>query len=706
VFFFVVSAAVLAADFRPPAGTDIVSRRPGALSVLPGGRQLEPLGIQFATGAGPAGLAISPSGRWIVTPDRGPQRQSVTVLERIGDEVKGVRIVRARRRGEKARSDEFRGVSQGVAFLSDTELYVSEGASGCIRLLNPADGKLKAAFDLNRAGLRPAFSGDLAVDRARGILYALDEANARLVAIDLRRRTVSGDLKLPQTPAALALSPDARRAYVAADVRPGALFVVDIGPALSLARTVPLEDSRAAALLATESSIFVSNADTDSVSIIDARTLDQRDEVELRVPGLEHLRGIQPAGLEIHSGRGWLLVAESGINAVGVVDLASRKVLGHIPAAWKPIGVALHGNTLHTANAKGFGTGPNATAFAPLDAASQAELGRGAVTIARLPAAAELAGLTRRVWELNGFAPPLPAPRPLPPEIRHVVVILKRNRTFDEVFGDIDSDARGRGVRSAPELARFGRRGVLKQAPGELRQRVQSKFLNVTPNHHAIADRWAISDNFYFDGALPGRELWRHLDRHGVAHRKFGDEPDADPNAPDHVRAEEFIRDVQALERLPSFLWISLPSDPTERPRPADGYPFEASYVADNDYALGRVVEYLSSRPEWKSMAVFITEDGSHGGVDHVDSHRTLLLLAGPYIRPGHVSRVNSSFPGILKTAFRLLGVPPMNLFDAAAADLADCFTSTPDFTPFEALPASLELFDPATAKSPSAARR
>lgn len=693
---FLACAAILAADYRPPAGTDIVSRRPGAVSVLPGGRQLEPLGIQFATGAEPSGLAISPSGRWIVTPDSGRQNPSVTVLERVGSEVKGVRILRAKRRGEKARDGEFRGVSPGVAFASDTDLYVSEGESGRVRLVNPNDGKLKAVYDLSRGGYRNSRSGALAMDRERGLLYALDEANSRLAVIDTRRKAIAANLKLARPPSSIALAPGRQRVYV---TLPDSIAVIDVSDPRSMTVVKTIRAESAAAVVAAESLIFVSNQAGDSVLTIDARTLERAGEIDLRVPGLESLRGIQPAGMAVYPERGWLLVAESGINAVGVIDIASRQVLGHLPAAWSPVGVAIFDNTLHTANARGFGTGPNATAFGPMDPGSRAELGRGAVTIARLPEIGELAALTKRVWELNGFLPKLAQAPPLPPEVRHVVLILKKNRTFDEVFGDIDSDARGREIRSAPELARFGRRGVLKQLPGELRQRVKSKFLNVTPNHHAIADRWAISDNFYADADVPSAALGRHLDSHRLSFRSY---PGGDTAVPDQVRADRFIQDARALAELPRFLLIHLPNDQMSRPRPADGYPFEASFIADNDYALGRIVEYLSSRPEWKSMAVFIAEDDSRGGVDHVDSHRTVLILAGPYVRKGYVSRVNSSFPAILKTAFRVLGIPPLNLFDAAAADLSDCFTGTPDFEPYKVLPVAAELFDPKAARAPN----
>jgi hypothetical protein len=237
--------------------------------------------------------------------------------------------------------------------------------------------------------------------------------------------------------------------------------------------------------------------------------------------------------------------------------------------------------------------------------------------------------------------------------------------------------------------------------------------------------------------------LWHHLERHGIPFRNFGEGfelagveeeagekptgarfmtnvPMPDPlyrntsrayaqynmNIPDQYRATQFIEEIERLyvkggDPFPRLIFIHLPNDHMAKPRPEDGYPFDASYVADNDYALGRIVEYLSHSRWWRQMAVFVTEDDAQGGVDHVDSHRTVLLVAGPYAKKNYVSRVNSSFPGLLKTVFRLLGIPPLNLFDATAADLADCFTAEPDFTGYQVLPVNPELFDPALARDP-----
>jgi hypothetical protein len=177
-------------------------------------------------------------------------------------------------------------------------------------------------------------------------------------------------------------------------------------------------------------------------------------------------------------------------------------------------------------------------------------------------------------------------------------------------------------------------------------------------------------------------------------------------NIPDQFRASQFIRELEEQyakpgKALPQFIFVYLPNDNMAKPRPADGYPFGSSYVADNDYALGRIVEYLSHSPWWKEMAVFVTEADAQGGRDHIDSHRTVLLGAGPWFKKGYVINTNSSFPGLLKTIFRLLGVPPLNLYDATAADLSEAFTDKPDYTPFDVLDVDPRVFIPANAREP-----
>ena len=177
-------------------------------------------------------------------------------------------------------------------------------------------------------------------------------------------------------------------------------------------------------------------------------------------------------------------------------------------------------------------------------------------------------------------------------------------------------------------------------------------------------------------------------------------------NIPDQYRASQFIREmdekyVKGGAELPQFLFIHLPNDCMAQARPDAGYPYEESFVEDNDYALGRILEYLSGTKWWNEMVVLITEDSAQGGVDHVDAQRTVLLAAGPWVRKNYVSHANTGFAGLLKTIFRLLRVPPLNLFDAAATDLSDLFTARPDPAGYKALPVDPRIFDPAAVAGP-----
>jgi len=144
---------------------------------------------------------------------------------------------------------------------------------------------------------------------------------------------------------------------------------------------------------------------------------------------------------------------------------------------------------------------------------------------------------------------------------------------------------------------------------------------------------------------------------------------------------------------------IRLPNDHTAEPRPKDGYTYRASYVADNDLALGRIVEFLSKTPIWKDSAVFVTEDDAQGGVDHVDAHRSILLVASPWVKPGIVAHWHSSMGSIIKTIDEMLGLGPLNLEDALAGDLSEMFDSYPHDGPFKVLPADARVFVPAKAR-------
>ena len=559
------------------------------------------------------------------------------------------------------------------------------------------------------------------------------------------------------------------------------------------------------AVVAGRRKVFVSNAAQDSITIINARTDRVEKTIVLEPAGsVRGLRGVLPFGMALSPDEKQLYVACAGINAVAVIDARKDKVLGYFPTAWFPARVAIRpdGKVLYVASAKGFGAGPNGGPnFQPgAEGAYIGDITKGMVSMISIPDARGLKELTAGVLRNNGFAYAIPAvPRnsasPVPPprqpsrSIRHVVFIVKENRTFDEVFGDMAEP--GSGIEGEPSMARYGEDTTVKD-----KGRPTVEHARVTPNHHAIARRFAFNDNFYVDSDVsmdghhwlvgnypnelvesawpanygkkfnfiadpdaPGRvggvsfnpwpesfleagSLWEHLARHQISFRNYGEGvsmagDDEGPglmptgvreavnmpmpkvlfentsrsyatfntNISDQYRFEQFKREfdlrfASGKEPFPRFLYIWLPNDHTAQPRPEDGYPYHASYVADNDLALGKLVELLSHSPFWKDMAIFVTEDDAQDGRDHVDAHRSLLLVISPYAKRG-VSHAHTSMASILKTFFLIFGLPPLNQYDAAAADLADMFTDQPDFTPYTALPSDTRIFDPEKVREP-----
>ncbi len=152
---------------------------------------------------------------------------------------------------------------------------------------------------------------------------------------------------------------------------------------------------------------------------------------------------------------------------------------------------------------------------------------------------------------------------------------------------------------------------------------------------------------------------------------------------------------------MPAVLTVIIPNDHGAGERPEAGYPFRESYMADNDLAVGRIVEYLSNTPFWKNMAIVITEDDAQNGVDHVDAHRSVLMVISPYVKRNYVSKMHYSFGSIFKTFWNVLGMPYLNQYDATANDFADMFTSKPDFTPYRAVAVDQRIFDPKKALTP-----
>lgn len=174
-------------------------------------------------------------------------------------------------------------------------------------------------------------------------------------------------------------------------------------------------------------------------------------------------------------------------------------------------------------------------------------------------------------------------------------------------------------------------------------------------------------------------------------------------NIPDQFRMDQFESEftkmwLKGKEKMPALVTMQVPNDHGADPRPADGYPYTESYMADNDLAIGRILYFLSRTPYWKNMLVIIVEDDAQGGVDHVDAHRSVLMMEGPYVKHGYVSHTHANFGAVLKTIYNILGVPYVNQYDVTASNLAGFFTAKPDFSVYNLEQTDKRIFDPSVA--------
>ncbi len=544
--------------------------------------------------------------------------------------------------------------------------------------------------------------------------------------------------------------------------------------------------------------VYVTNATNDNISVLDPFSGKVTDTIKLNIDKrIDQYRGMIPFGITLSNDEKRLYVALSGLNSIAVVDTESGSVAGYIPTGWFPTKVEISPDdlTLYVVTARGLGSGPNGGKNFTLTEAGTYVGDIMLGTFERIDlASTDLEFETKRVIS-NTFVetgieddgknplPPVPGLRKSP--VKHIVYITKENRTFDEVFGELEN------AEGDPSLARYGTEARVVSKDNT---RIVTD-VNVMPNHQKLAGEFAVSDNFYCDSdasvhghrwmvgtypnewveinssmkmtrdlmsAAPGRKyvagssgavypedyneaggMWEHLSRHGIEFFNFGQGfefsgsveeqwhkytgvkmgvmfPMPKPlfdrtsrkyatyntSVPDQFRIDMFEEELEekwlsGKEEFPAVITMIIPNDHGSSERPGDGYPFRESYMADNDLALGRVVERLSHTLWWPEMLIIVTEDDAQDGRDHVDAHRSLLMLISPWVKRGYVSKAHSNFGAILKTIYNICDIPPLNQFDATATLLQDFFTHEPDFTPYDAVMVDKRIFDPQLALDP-----
>lgn len=531
--------------------------------------------------------------------------------------------------------------------------------------------------------------------------------------------------------------------------------------------------------------LYVANANSDTVSVIRTGTILPGAVVVERTLVVKPERnlpfGSAPNAIAVSADGGSLYVALGGNNCIAVVRMDTGGVAGLIPTGWYPgdLQIDPDSNVLYVANTKGVGSrneefeniakrvGDYSAVAVPPGEYYNSHTHRGSVSIIPVPGQDELAEYTYRVAtnmrlpqiEAAMAAKPARQPREVPvptrpgevSPIKHVLYIIKENRTYDQILGDLPQ---GNGD---PSLVHFGR--------------------DVTPNHHALAEEFVLLDNFYCNGVLSadGHQwvaegyvtdyiekqfggftrsypyagddalayassgfIWDQVLAKGLTFRNYGEMVQAKitpsdatwaqiyaqyqdggdaikieatshiPTLQAHMnpgfigfpgkvqdvyRAKVFLEEFAEFEKngnLPNFMTMLLPNDHTSGTR--EDMPTPRAAVADNDLALGQIVEALSHSSYWPEMAILVVEDDPQAGLDHVDGHRTIAFCISPYTKRAEVVSTHYNQSSMLRTIELILGLDPVNQLTLAALPMTDCFKDTPDLTPYKARPNIIPL--------------
>jgi DNA-binding beta-propeller fold protein YncE len=737
--------------------------------MLPNGWRITPLGKAIHTEDMLLNIVPAPDGRAVIATHGGFNPHGLVVMDTATeDAVQRIRL---------------KSAWLGLAWAPDGKrLFVSGGnANGRqptkapVYVFNYSAGKLSAkpVLELEDPDRGPAeiYWSGLVHHPKKNALYAANRGTGReagyVAAFDTESNRLVERIQVEANPYDLLLSEDAQRLYVS-NWSSASISVIDTSSnrVASVWRACLNPNDME---LASDGRLFVACANENHVLVLDTKTGLPLEKIAIALtPNAPP--GSTPNALAMDRSGNMLFVANADNNSIAIVSVAVRgraEVLGFMPSGWYPSALYLdtQRKKLYVGNSKGMGSysnlrGPHSPIQDGIEGrGSVKSLQKGSVNIVSVAnLKGELGKYTRQVYqnvpykdEYLAQAMPYTGDTVVPRQvgagspIKHVLYIIKENRTYDQVLGDI---ARGNGDS---RLTIFGR--------------------DVTPNHHAIAEQFVLLDNLYCDGEVSvdghswsnsaiatdfnekfwppnygghskadpglafvpsGGHIWDLAMRKGLTYRSYGEyaarssegnmearpgvggllghvSPNfKKPGMRDTENAKVFFAELDEyernfeskdrLKRLPNLMVMSLPENHTNGTRPGAFTP--RAMVASNDQAIGMIVERLTKSPYWKELAIFVIEDDAQDGPDHVDARRTVGLVVSPYTRRGIVDSTLYTTSSMLRTMELLLGLPPMTQFDASANPMYASFSSKADLAGYTAIGPKIDLDERNTEQS------
>ncbi len=716
---------------------------------LPNGWSLSPVGKSFALGDLPLNMAVSFSGKYIAVTNNGQSVQSVQLIDTKTDQLLHTEVIKKSWYGLKFSANE-------------KWLYASGGNDNWILKYAVTNNKLVLADSIKLGEKWPVkiSPAGIEIDNSRNRLWVVTKENNSLYVVDLATKKILFTQSLGAEGYACILSPDKKFIYIT--VWGGDKVLVMNAANFAVEKTIAVGDNPNEMCLTKNGRyLFVANANDNSVSVVDTRDAKVIETLNAALfPDAPS--GSTSNGVALSGDEKTLYVANADNNCLAVFDFSKpgySKSKGFIPTGWYPTNVKVLGKKIYVTNGKGFSSssnvkGPDPTKKDQEVNYQQADYNRqqqkmdyigglfkGTMSIIPVPTEKQRSQYSEAVYKNTPYTKekekvsageegnPIPRKVGDASTIKYVFYIIKENRTYDQVLGDV---AAGNGDTS---LLLFGER--------------------ITPNQHKLVNEFVLLDNFYVDGEVsadghnwtmgayatdyleknwptsygnrggsyPGegkREIannkggfiWDLCKRSGVSYRTYGEFADDNkPNIPvlkDHLcpyytgwdmgvrdttRFYQWQREFDsmvAIKAVPQFNSLRFGNDHTEGLR--KGKPTPYAHAADNDLAVGLFVEHLSKSPIWKEAVVFIVEDDAQNGPDHVDAHRTTAYVAGGFVKRKFVDHSMYSTSSMLRTMELILGMPPMTQYDAAAESMWRGFSNTPDMTGFTALASNIDL--------------